>query len=128
MSININSKRLVLKKIETKDINQLIKNLNNWNIVKWLVNVPYPYTINDANFWIKKSNKEELCLNIYKNNILVGGVSIDKRDKNLNELGYWLGEEYWGNGYALEACQSLISYFFLNSIEKTIYCAHMKGN
>ncbi|MBD1147967.1 GNAT family N-acetyltransferase [Pelagibacterales bacterium SAG-MED31] len=127
MSI-INSKRLVLKKISTKDVNQLIKNLNNWNIVKWLVNVPYPYTINDANFWIDKSNNEELCLNIYKNNILVGGISIDKRDRNVNELGYWIGEEYWGNGYALEACQSLISYFFLNSIEKTIYCGHMKGN
>ena len=61
MSININSKRLVLKKIEIKDVNQLIKNLNNWNIVKWLVNVPYPYTINDANFWIDKSNNKELC-------------------------------------------------------------------
>ena len=39
MSIQINTERLVLKKIKLKDINLLIKNLNNWNITKWLINI-----------------------------------------------------------------------------------------
>ena len=48
MSILINTERLNLKKIEKKDIKILVNHLNNWNIVQWLVNVPYPYTLNDA--------------------------------------------------------------------------------
>ena len=129
MSIIINTERLILKKIEHKDINQLIKNLNNWNIVKWLINVPYPYTINDANNWVKKSLKDELCLNIYFKNILIGGITIDEnKKKNKHILGYWIEQNHWGKGYATEACTSLISYFFLNSSAEKIYASHMVNN
>ena len=129
MSIIINTERLILKKIQTKDINQLITNINNWNISKWLINVPFPYTANDAKNWINKSIKDDLCLNIYKKNILIGGISIDKREgKNINELGYWIGEEHWYKGYALEASKSLISYFQLNNLNNNLYASHMIEN
>jgi len=129
MSIIIQTERLNLKKIEQKDLNQLIKNLNNWNIVKWLVNVPYPYTINDAKNWMDKTIKEELTLNIYLNNTLIGGITIDSRSEdNKNVLGYWLVEEHWGKGYALESSKSLISYFFSNYSEKKIIASHMADN
>ena len=129
MSIKINTKRLVLKKIEPKDINELISNLNNWDIVKWLSNVPYPYTNTDASNWINKSKKEELSLNIYYKNTLIGGITIDKRNNDNNDvLGYWIGKEYWGFGFATEACYSIISYFFSNTLELKIYASHILGN
>ena len=129
MPIIIQTERLNLKKIEQKDLNQLIKNLNNWNIVQWLVNVPYPYTINDAKNWIDKSIKEELTLNIYLNNTLIGGITIDSRlEDNKNLLGYWLSENHWGKGFALESSKSIISYFFSNYSEKKIIASHMIGN
>ena len=71
MPIIINTKRLTLKKIAHNETNQLTKHLNNWNIVKWLVNVPYPYKIVDAKLWIQKSNEEEFFFNIYINNSLI---------------------------------------------------------
>ena len=86
MSIIIKTDRLVLKKIELKDIDQLIKNLNNFNITRWLINVPHPYTINDAKNWIKKSTEEDLCLNVYHQNFLIGGITIDKRKEELFKL------------------------------------------
>ena len=55
MSIIINTERLTLKKIEKKDLKILINHLNNWNVVKWLVNVPYPYTLIDAETWLDLS-------------------------------------------------------------------------
>ena len=129
MPIIIQTERLNLKKIEQKDLNQLIKNLNNWNIVKWLVNVPYPYKINDAKNWMDKTIKEELTLNIYLNNSLIGGITIDSRSEdNTNVLGYWLMEEHWGKGYALESSKSLISYFFSNYSENKIIASHMVDN
>ena len=129
MSIIINSERLNLKKIEKKDLKNLINYLNNWNVVKWLINVPFPYTLKDAEKWFYKSTKEELALNIYLRNDLIGGITIDKRtDNNTHVLGYWIGEEYWGKGYAIEACNSLISYFFSNHSENKLYASHMLKN
>ena len=129
MSIIINTERLTLKKIEKKDLNVLVNHLNNWNVVKWLANVPYPYTLNDAEKWLDISSKEQLALNIYLKSILIGGITIDKRTTNNSPvLGYWIGEEYWGKGYAIEACNSLISYFFSNHSENILYASHMLKN
>tara|TARA_B100001758_G_C18000081_1_gene397598 strand:- start:73 stop:579 length:507 start_codon:yes stop_codon:yes gene_type:complete len=129
MSIEIKTERLILKKIEKKNLKVLLNLLNNWNVVQWLVNVPYPYTFNDAEKWLDKSSKEELALNIFLKNNLIGGITIDKRaDNNTHFLGYWIGEEYWGKGYAIEACNSLISYFFSNHSENKLYASHMLKN
>ena len=129
MSIEIKTERLNLKKIEKKDLRVLVNHLNNWNVVKWLANVPYPYTFNDAEKWLDKSSKEELALNIFLKNNLIGGITIDKRaDNNTHVLGYWIGEEYWGKGYAIEACNSLISYFFSNHSGNILYASHMLKN
>ena len=129
MSIEIKTERLILKKIEKKNLKVLLNLLNNWNVVQWLVNVPYPYTFNDAEKWLDKSSKEELALNIFLKNNLIGGITIDKRaDNNTHVLGYWIGEEYWGKGYAIEACNSLISYFFSNHSENKLYASHMLKN
>ena len=65
----------------------------------------------------------------YLKNKLIGGVSLSNQRENSKwELGYWIGEEYWGNGYAIEACENLISYFFSNTNNSIIYASHMKDN
>ena len=129
MNLEITTLNLVLKKPDYKDITSLIEELNNWNISKWLVEVPYPYSINDANYWIKKTKEDEFSFNIYLINKLIGGISISKKLENTKwELGYWIGEKYWGNKYAKEACESLIKYFFTNTSNNIIYASHMKDN
>ena len=129
MNLEITTLNLVLKKPDNKDITSLVEELNNLNISKWLVEVPYPYSINDANNWIKKTKEDKFSFNIYVNNKLIGGVSISKKLGDTKwELGYWIGEEYWGNGYAIEACENLIQYFFTNTNNHQIYASHMVDN
>ena len=55
MSIELYTDNLIIKKPSEEHSNSLTKELNNWNISKWLIEVPYPYTIEDANYWIKKT-------------------------------------------------------------------------
>lgn len=47
---------------------------------------------------------------------LLGAVGLSPDDLRKNPkalmLGYWLGEDYWGCGYALEAAQKIIDYGF----------------
>ena len=129
MKIELHTDNLVIKKPSEKHLNSLIKELNNWNICKWLIEVPYPYSIDDAKYWVKKTKQDQYSLNIYLKNKLIGGVSLSNQRENSKwELGYWIGEEYWGNGYAIEACENLISYFFSNTNNSLIYASHMQDN
>ena len=129
MSIELHTDNLIIKKPSEVHLNFLIKELNNWNISQWLVNVPFPYTIDDAKYWLKKTKADDYCFNIFIKNILIGGISITNKKNNTNpELGYWIGEDYWGKGYANEACTNLIKYFFLNTSHDIIFASHMKGN
>ena len=129
MNVELHTNNLIIKKPSEKHLKSLIKELNNWNISKWLIEVPYPYTVDDAKYWIKKSKQDQYSFNIYLKNKLIGGVSLSNQRENSKwELGYWIGEEYWGNGYAIEACENLISYFFSNTNNSIIYASHMKDN
>ena len=129
MNIELHTDNLVIKKPSKDDLNSLIRELNNWNISKWLVNVPYPYTINDAKLWLKKTQEDNYSFNIFLKNKLIGGISITNKENNTKpELGYWIGENFWGKRYAHEACTNLIEYFFSNTSHNIIYASHMKDN
>ena len=129
MNVELHTNNLIIKKPSEKHLNSLIKELNNWNISKWLIEVPYPYTVDDAKYWVKKTKQDEYIFNIYLKNKLIGGLSLaNQRENSKWVLGYWIGEEYWGNGYAIEACENLISYFFSNTNNSIIYPSHMKDN
>ncbi len=46
-------------------------------------------------------------------NVLLGGTSLMVyRAHGLGELGYWLGQEHWGQGFATEAAAALIQFGF----------------
>ena len=44
------------------------------------------------------------------------------------ELGYWIAEEYWGNGYATESSKALIEHAFNDLDVKTIYATYRTEN
>ncbi len=44
------------------------------------------------------------------------------------ELGYWIGEEYWGRGYATEGSKTLINHAFNDLDVKTIYATYKHNN
>ena len=42
----------------------------------------------------------------------IGVVGIDWREPDAPELGYWLGVEHWGQGFATEAARAVIDFTF----------------
>lgn len=98
--------------------------LMTYNISKSLWEVPYPYTLEIALSFIDSSHNEFRSLKtvnfaiLYKKNPesngLVGiiglkNINIDNRKAN---LGYWIGESFWGNGIASESVKLIINYAF----------------
>lgn len=113
-----------LRELSIGDANDICR-LMTYNISKSLWEVPYPYSIEHAQNFINSSRRDFELLKavnfaiLYKNNpdgdsSLVGIISlknIDLDNKNAN-LGYWIGELYWGNGIASESVALVINHSF----------------
>lgn len=83
---------------------------NNQNVHKWMSRLPFPYSLEDARFFIEEivPSAEELCYGLLREGELIGVVGLHFVDGDTPELGYWLGEPYWGLGYATEAAHAVV--------------------
>jgi len=113
--MRIETERLVLKKLVDADKERLVSLIGDFMVSKTLSNVPYPYTLDDADEWLKIVDNEEFNLNIFLNDDLIGGVGLTPTEDDFFELGYWLGVEYWGQGYATESVRGLLNYAKTNT-------------
>ena len=121
--MRIETERLVLKKLVEADKERLVSLIGDFRVSKTLSNVPYPYTFDDADEWLKIVDNEEFNLNIFLNDDLIGGVGLTPTEDDFYELGYWLGVEYWEQGYATESVRGLINY-----AKSNIPCEKFKAN
>ena len=125
----IKTKRLVLKK-PTKKISKklIVSQIGDWEVAKWLSGVPYPYTEQKAEEWLNNINYDDLLFSIFRNNSLIGGVGLSLEEDNDWDLGFWIGRDHWGKGYATEAAMSLIQYVQKEFNFKQITACYIKGN
>ena len=78
---------------------------------------PYPYTGEDADFWLDKCATEEPPLNfaIVVSGALAGGVGCEPKTdirSGTAEVGWWLNPKWWGQGIAAVAATRLVDYCF----------------
>ena len=76
---------------------------------------PYPYTLAHAQKWISshtgKINSTHFV--ITADNKLAGAISLIPREDIYRcsaEIGYWIGEPYWGKGIATEAVKKILEF------------------
>lgn len=118
-----------LKHFSVKHIPELCELLNNENVSKWLLVVPFPYTQQDAEDWIKHCSetpevKKDFAYAIESKGSLVGGIGLHIKSTHSAETGYWLGEKYWGNGYMTEAIKKITDFGF-NELSLARITAHV---
>ncbi len=126
--IRIETERLVLRKPGEGDKQSLIAQIGDWEVAQWLSRVPYPYTENDADSWIRTLSGKELSFCIFENDALIGGVGLSPQEDGGHQLGYWLGRRHWGRGFATEAGRGLLRYAVEDLGIGNITSSYMKGN
>lgn len=92
-------------------LTKLINNKNIWDNVR--DQLPHPYTLKDADVFLKHNVGADLNTNfaILWDNKLAGGIGYIPKDdvyKVTAEIGYWIGEPYWGKGIATNAIGLLV--------------------
>jgi RimJ/RimL family protein N-acetyltransferase len=65
---------------------------------------------------------------IESNFVPVGMIGVAFSAPDLPELGYWLGVEHWGQGFATEAARAAIDYFFEESGEEQLFAGSRVTN
>jgi [ribosomal protein S5]-alanine N-acetyltransferase len=117
-----------LVEYEKRHLSLLIELLNNPKVTNWLYEIPVPYTEKDAKSWLKfcRKNKNSLDNILYAielDNELIGGIGLHKRMEHCYETGYWIGEQFWGKGYATESLSKVIDFAFnkLNIVRVQAY-------
>ena len=100
------------------DAESLVRHANNINVARQLRDrFPHPYTRANASAFLKAatSTPEPSNLAIEVDGQAVGaigyvaGVDVERYSA---EIGYWLGEAYWGRGIVTEALVLMTDYVF----------------
>lgn len=88
------------------------------NVLKTVLAGPECYAI-----CLKEDNRAIGAIELKLN----GSTDMTDRDDEC-ELGYWIGEPFWGNGYMPEAARELIRHGFEELGMTTVWCGYYDGN
>lgn len=110
---------ITLRLLKVEDAESLVKYANNKKIFDNMRDAfPHPYTIVDAANYIKICNEisdSKIIYGIeYENEIIgcIGGFVDEDIYIKTCELGYWIGEPFWGRGITTEAIQLMTEKLF----------------
>ena len=110
--------KVTIRTLLKKDAESLASYANNKKIWDNLRDyIPYPYHEKDAESFINLTKREHPIQNFgieYKGELCgVIGLSVQNDVyRKSAEIGYWIGEPYWGNGIATEAIGLITTYGF----------------
>ncbi|MFA6553743.1 MAG: GNAT family protein [Patescibacteria group bacterium] len=136
MNYVIKTKRFILRPVRLSDAKSMVANINDKEISRQTLNIPYPYTLRDANKWLKRKTS------YYRKAIppsIPFAIEIDKKmagcvdlmhfvPRHKSELGYWLGRGYRGQGIMTAAVREVVALAFNKLRLKRVYAYTFPAN
>lgn len=110
---------IVFRSWRSTDVEALVRHANNRNVwINLRDRFPHPYTEADAEEWIGMNHLligPATNFAIALDDQVIGGVGCERLDDvsiNTAEIGYWVGEPFWGRGIATAAVTFISAYAF----------------
>jgi len=110
----LETKRLAMRAPRLEDAKTVATLANDRRIAENVARIAHPYRMSDAESFISGANKaggEAVFLITLRDETVIGACGLTMQEQT-PELGYWLGAQYWGKGYATEALHAVIDYGF----------------
>lgn len=125
--VEFTTNRLSLGELIDSDVDVLVDSFNNPKIKKGLNNVPDGFNENMAHQFIQsqhytRENNIAYYFAVRLGDELVGTICLYNFKENSAEIGYWIAEKHWGNGYATESSKAVIDY-----ANKVMGITHING-
>jgi RimJ/RimL family protein N-acetyltransferase len=126
--------RCCLRPFRDGDQASIVRNANNRKIwINLRDRFPHPYTSADADAWVRQVAGQDpptQCA-IEVGGEAVGGIGITLQDdvhRRSAEIGYWLGEPFWGRSIMSEAVPAFTAYAFATFDLCRIYATVFEWN
>lgn len=112
------TERLILRNFQESDYSDLHEYLSDPYVVLY-----EPYKVMSKsevldNLKWRISSDEMVAVELKASHKMIGNVYLGNRDCNSIEIGYVFNREYWGKGYAREACEALIQEQFKKGVHR----------
>ncbi|MDT0161341.1 MULTISPECIES: GNAT family N-acetyltransferase [Bacillus] len=128
--------RLLLRLFQVSDAETVARLCDNYNLYKSTLYLPYPYELKDALTWMEKhldnfksERSYELAVTDRQTGELYGAIALSNNQMfHHGELAYWIGEEYWGKGYATEAAEAVIRFAFEEKKYHKVFARYFQSN
>jgi RimJ/RimL family protein N-acetyltransferase len=101
------------------DLQSLVRNADNRNVwINLTDGFPHPYTAEDGRSWLSMQASEdhgEIVFAIELNGAAVGGIGLERGgdlQTKVAEIGYWLGQDFWGRGLMTRVLRQVTDWAF----------------
>ncbi len=116
------TERLILRPLKETDAAPMTALANDKRVAEMLARLPHPYTLEDAHYWINHAQEgiktgTHVILAVIRrtDQTFMGVVGLEE------ELGYWLGQPFWGQRYGKEAVTALVHFACYAFQQETIF-------
>jgi RimJ/RimL family protein N-acetyltransferase len=135
----LRTERLLLRPLRPDDATPLFALFNNWNVIRFLSAPPWPYQPSDSRLFVdgvvaRSPELNEEVLAITCDGAFIGVISVRLREANTLQrgagpnIGYWIGEPFWGHGFMSETVQAVVRYLFERTQADAIYSGAFTEN
>ena len=116
----LRTERLTLRPPRDGDAHALVGLLDDIDVVRYTEHLPHPYTLKDARAFITAQrhpgghgiqDARMACLGDPDGEV-VGSVGYRGSAPPEMEIGYWVGQRFWGRGYAREIAAAALDHAF----------------
>jgi [ribosomal protein S5]-alanine N-acetyltransferase len=132
MAPTLETARLKLRPYRDDDVTELLPLIGTREVAATTLRIAHPYTEEDARGFFalaQQPDKIWLAITLQSDRRMIGGIGLRVEEQHQHaELGYWLGVDYWGKGYATEASREMVRYGFEVLRLYRIFASHFKHN
>lgn len=133
---SLRTERLLLRTFRPADATRVRLLAGDRAVADTTANVPHPYLEGMAERWIgthatlwDEGRSVIFAIVVDGPGLLVGAIGLTLSPVHGRaELGYWVGREYWGQGYCTEAARAVVAWGFRTLELQRIHATHMIRN
>ncbi len=136
MQPELTTDRLVIRPFLITDADAVSTLAGDEAVARNTLNIPHPYEREHAEDWIaghrgQYARREAVTYAVTRreDGVLVGAVGLILDTENDSaELGYWIGRDHWGRGFATEAARAVVAWAFESLELHRIHASHFPRN
>lgn len=114
------TERLMLRGFTLNDAPVVCRLAGDYEVSRRCLNIPYPYPEEVAVNWIANhaewyASMNQVIFAVCRDDQVIGACGLALEMEHFRgELGYWIGVDFQGKGYATEAAKAVVKYGFLD--------------